>query len=92
MSVDALHPHFELASLRMMLFLAFTFIFVFSMCVYSTEFGQGGCPDTLVLLCLRVWYRSTLHSVLVWLLGSLGGKHTPVSSKGSHAVGYCRSW
>ena len=33
LSVDALHPHFELASLRMMLFLAFTFIFVFSMCV-----------------------------------------------------------
>ena len=33
MSVDALHPHFELARLRMMLFLAFTFIFVFSMCV-----------------------------------------------------------
>ena len=30
MSVDAVHPHFELASLRMMLFLAFTFIFVFS--------------------------------------------------------------
>ena len=54
---------------------------------YSTEFGQGGRPGTRVLLCLRVWYRSTLHSVLVWLLGSLGGKHTPVSLKGSHAVG-----
>ena len=56
---------------------------------YRTEFGQGGCPDTLVLLCLRVWYRSTQHSVIVWLLGSLGGKHTPVSVKGSHAVGVC---
>ena len=33
LSVVALHPHFELASLRMMLFLAFTFILVFSMCV-----------------------------------------------------------
>ena len=40
-----------------------------------------------MLLCLRVWYRSTLHSVLVWLLDFLGGKHTPVSLKGSHAVG-----
>ena len=61
-----------------------------SRCVfYGTEFGQGGCPETLVLLCLRVWYRSTLHSLLVWLLGSLGGKHTPVSLKGSHAVGLC---
>ena len=33
LSVDALHHHFEFASLRMMLFLAFTFIFVFSICV-----------------------------------------------------------
>ena len=33
LSVDALHPHFEFTSLQMMLFLAFTFIFVFSMCV-----------------------------------------------------------
>ena len=36
----------------------------------STEFDQGGRPDTMVLLCLRVWYRSTLDSVLVWLLDS----------------------
>ena len=42
---------------------------------YSTEFGQGGCPGTLLLLYLRVWYRSTLHSVLVWLLDSVGGRH-----------------
>ena len=34
-------------------------------CLFTRLFGQGGCPDTLVLLCLIVWYRSTLHSVLV---------------------------
>ena len=33
LSVDDLHPHFKFTSLRMMLFLAFTFIFVFSVCV-----------------------------------------------------------
>ena len=58
---------------------------------FRAEFGKVGRPDTLVLLCLRVWYRSILHSVLIWLLDSLGGKHTPVSLKGSHAVGSCRS-
>ena len=36
LSVVALHPHFELASLRMVLFLAFTFIFV-------TPFGGLSC-------------------------------------------------
>ena len=53
LSVVALHPHFELASLRMILFLAFTFILSSRCAFYSTEFGQGGCPDTVVLLCLR---------------------------------------
>ena len=33
LSVDDLNPRFTFTSLRMMLFLAFTFIFVFSMCV-----------------------------------------------------------
>ena len=47
--------------------------------------------DTQVLLCLRVWHRSTLHSVLVWLHGSLGGNtHWSVSLNGSHVVGPCR--
>ena len=33
-----------------------------------------------------VWYHSTLHSVFVWLIGSLGGKHTRVFE------GFARSW
>ena len=89
LSVVALHPHFDFSE-----FTDFSRspTSLSSRCAfYSTEFGQGGCPDTLVLLCLRVWYRSTLHSVLVRLLGSLVGKHTPVSLKGSHAVVSCRN-
>ena len=31
---------------------------------HSTEFGQGGRPDTLVLLCLRVWYQ-TLNFLII---------------------------
>ena len=31
---------------------------------YSTEFGQGGRPDTLVLLCLRVCYH-TLNFLII---------------------------
>ena len=55
----------------------------------TTELGQGGCPDTLVLLCfesLVPFHTRPLHSVLVWLLDSLGGKHTCVFE------GFARIW
>ena len=53
LSVDALHPHFQFASSRMILFVAFTYIFVFSMCFYSTEFGHGGRRATICIIGLR---------------------------------------
>ena len=61
---------------------------------YPLDFDvcSPGILFLVVDFCFKFVYRCfRLHSVLVWLIDSLGGKHTPVSFEGSHAVGSCRS-
>ncbi len=52
---------------------------------------KQGPPANLRPIILLSIIRKIPSPPLVWLLDSLGGKHTPVSLKGSHAVGLSRS-